>query len=200
MWSSPPTRDVDQALFEQLCRDLAERTRDFDADAVVGIATGGEVVARAMQPFLTVGTDMAYIRLQRAGTSMKSVVRLDVLLRPLPRRLLDVMRWIEVEYREMAFRVSRASRAPVPEPVDPVALEALEPLRSALRILVVDDTVDSGRTLRRALSLVNAVAPDAEVRTAVLTSTWRRPPVAPDYCLFTRTLLRMPWSFDAAAT
>ncbi len=42
------------------------------------------------------------------------------------------------------------------------------------------------------------VNPLAEVRTAVLTSTWRRPPVVPDYLLFQRTLLRLPWSFDAS--
>ena len=167
-------------------------------DGIVGIATGGEVVAREMQPLLPPGTAMAHVRLQRAGTGVKSDMRLDVLLRRAPRPLVDLLRWLEVEYRETAFRLGAVS--PSATSHDPSALDDLRPVREARRILVVDDAVDSGRTLRRAVSLVRAVAPDAEIRTAVLTSCWRRPPVVPDYCLFTRTLLRMPWSFDAAAT
>lgn len=185
-------------MFEQLCRELTERTHGFGADAVVGIATGGEVVARAMQPFLPVGTTMAYVRLQRASTGVKSGVRLDVLLRPAPRRLLDLLRWLEVEYREFSFRFRKAPAEPARPVVDPQAIEALAPVSQARRILIVDDAVDSGRTLQLAMLAVRAVAPQAEVRTAVLTSCWRRPPVTPDFYLFQRTLLRMPWSFDAA--
>ena len=196
---APPTHDVDQEHFEGLCRDLAERTRDFRPDLVVGIATGGEVVARVMLPFLHEEVGMVSIRLQRPATEVKQVLRVDRLLKRAPRRLVDLLRWVEVEYRELAYRLSRRASGPsVTSPRDQVALDLLHPVGEVRRVLVVDDTVDSGRTLRLAQELVRAVNPLAEVRTAVLTSTWRRPPVVADYCLFQRTLLRLPWSFDAA--
>jgi hypoxanthine phosphoribosyltransferase len=104
---------------------------------------------------------------------------------------------MEVEARE---------RMLIRRPVDvtPAAEEmvASSGLRAAAvgaqRILVVDDTVDSGRTLSTVTAAVRLVQPGAEVKTAVLASTWRRPPVRPDFCLLERTLLRMPWSFDAS--
>lgn len=193
-------RDVDQGCLDDLCQDLVERTRDFCPDLVIGIATGGEVVARAMLPFFDDEPAILAIRLQRPGTQVKRLVRADLLLGRLPRRVVDVMRWFEVEYRELAFRVTRRATAPsIRSPRDQVVLDLLAPAQDARRILVVDDTVDSGRTLGLAVDLVRSVSPDAVVRTAVLTSTWRRPPLVPDYLLFARTLLRLPWSFDAAA-
>ena len=196
---APPTLDVDQERFEVLCRNLAESTRDFRPDLVVGIATGGEVVARLMLSHMHEGMEMVAIRLQRPATEVKQVLRVDRLLKRAPRPLVDLLRWVEVEYRELAYRLARRASGPsVGSPRDQVALDLLRPVEGAARVLVVDDTVDSGRTLSRACDLVQVVNPQAEVRTAVLTSTWRRPPVAPDYCLFERTLLRLPWSFDAA--
>lgn len=195
---APPTHDVDRERFEELCQELAERTRGYEPDVVVGIATGGEVVASVMQPLLE-GSTMVSIRLQRPATEVKQVLRVDRLLKRAPRWVVDDLRWLEVEYRELAFGLTRRTAAPsVRSPRDQLAVDLLEPTRTAQRVLIVDDTVDSGRTLSLAVGLVRSVSPGAQVRTAVLSSTWRRPPVRADYCLFERTLLRLPWSFDAA--
>ena len=76
----------------------------------------------------------------------------------------------------------------------------LAALENARRVLIVDDTVDSGKTLLAASEAVRrAIGEDVQIRTAVITSTWRNPPVRADYCLYDRTLVRFPWSFDAVA-
>ena len=193
----PQRRDVYGKDFADLCADLAKATREFAPDLVVGIQTGGEHVAELMLPGLGNPEHVA-VRLQRPATATKSNLRLGAVVGQLPRPVVDALRWLEVEARELS--VGRRE-----SPVDGAAAKlartsALADLRPGVqRVLVVDDTVDSGRTLSTVVRAVQIAQPAAEVRTAVLASTWRRPPVRPDYCLHERTLLRMPWSFDAAA-
>jgi hypoxanthine phosphoribosyltransferase len=65
------------------------------------------------------------------------------------------------------------------------------------RILVVDDAVDSGRTLEVVLRWLRGRCPDAEVRSAVLTVTTPRPLLIPDFYLYyPDVLIRFPWSLD----
>lgn len=80
-------------------------------------------------------------------------------------------------------------------PVNPLEIAGSAPAR----ILVVDDAVDSGATLRTVIATIRSTWPDAEIRSAVLTVTRSRPLILPDYTLYPRgTLLRFPWSLDAA--
>jgi hypoxanthine phosphoribosyltransferase len=188
--TAPETVELDQVRFEDACRSLAEATAAFEPDVIVGIATGGAVVARSMAGHMPGSPAAVDVRLRRPSTGVKERLRLDRLLRRIPTRLADLLRWLEVEIRE---RFLRPTAPEAPE----VAPEVRDAIAGARRALVVDDTVDSGRTLTAAVAIVRDAAPQAEVRTAVLTSTWRRPPVRPDYCLYDRVLLRFPWSLDS---
>lgn len=191
----PRALDLYEQDFDDACRRLADSVAPRRPDLLVGIATGGAWVAEAMQPHLP-GVQLVTVRVQRPGTAAKQALRLGPALSQLPRRVSNVLRWLEVEYRETALRsevptdleeraaeVARASDLPAAAPFE--------------RVVIVDDTVDSGRTLRLAAAAVAHVQPSASITTAVLASTWRRPPVQPDVCLFDRTLLRLPWSLDA---
>lgn len=167
----------------------------FAPDLVVGIETGGARVADAMVEGLG-APRLVGVRVQRPATKLKSRLDLGRFFSRLPRGVVDHLRWAEVEMREAMLRDR-------PAPVESAAGSLLatsglqEAAVDARRILVVDDTIDSGRTLTIVTRAVEMVNPAAEIRTAVLASTWRRPPVQPDYCLYGRCLLRMPWSFDA---
>lgn len=191
----PLHRDLYAGDFTDVCVQLAEAVGEFRPDLVVGIETGGARVAEGMVATLD-HPDQVNVRVQRPATKVKSRLGVGRLAGRLPRAVVDRLRWAEVELRE-ALVGSR------PSPVESMACDLLATTRlrdaaaDARRILVVDDTIDSGRTLsvvRRAVEMAN---PGAQIRTAVLASTWRKPPLEPDYCLFGRTLLRMPWSFDA---
>ncbi len=192
----PSRRDLYGEDFSALCADLVEATGSFAPDLVVGIETGGARVAEAMLAGLGRPAYVA-VRLQRPATKAKSQLRLGGVIRRLPRPVADVLRWVEVEARELSLRRRTVD-------VDRMAtgIEGLPRLRSAAagarRVLVVDDTIDSGVTLSVVRRAAERSAPGADVRTAVLASTWRRPPVRPDYCLLDRTLLRLPSSLDAA--
>lgn len=188
--------DLYERDFDRACRSLADRVAPFAPDLVVGIATGGAHVATAMQPHLPSDPTVLTVRVQRPGTAAKQALRVGSAVSLLPRRVADVARWLEVEYREASLR--RQVAADLQERAVQLAEDAgLHTAERFERCVVVDDTIDSGRTLRLAVAAVAVAHPQATVRTAVLASTWRRPPVVPDLCLYDRTLLRLPWSLDA---
>lgn len=196
MRSAPPTIELYEAEFDEACRSLFEACKDFRPQTVLGIATGGVFVARAMQPHWPEPTpNLVEVSIRRPSTAVKERLSIGRLLARLPLRVANVLRWLEVEARERAL--GRKALTDGEAGVIEMQAGTAELLAAGGRVLVVDDTVDSGRTLHRAVELVAGQAPDAHVRTAVLTSTFRSPPVKPDYLLYERTLLRFPWSLDS---
>lgn len=193
-------RTVDRSDFARLCRDLADQVSSFAPDLVVGIRTGGLPVAQALQLHLPGRPEVVALKIQRPGTRVKEAVRLGSVLPKLPQPVLDSLRILEVEYREARHRLRlRATRGPAERALPVGGIEELRAAApSAQRILIVDDTVDSGLTLLAAIDAVRSISPTARIQSAVIASTWRRPPVVPDYCLHNRLLLRMPWSHDAS--
>lgn len=195
----PAVKRVTHRELRAMCVELADRIRPFDPDLVVGIATGGADVAEAIAASLG-GTRVVIVKSQRPGTLIKQSRPVSQLLASLPERLANLARWFEVEYRELAYYVHVRRHGedrsdPQDRIVDPHALA--ETVAGASRVLVVDDTLDSGQTLRGVVDAVREANRGAQVRTAVIATTWRRPPVHPDYVLQPRLLLRLPSSFDA---
>jgi hypoxanthine phosphoribosyltransferase len=195
----PAVKRVTHGELQAMCARLADRIRPFEPDLVVGIATGGADVAEAIAASLG-GTPVAIVKSQRPGTLIKQSRPVSRVLSSLPERLANFARWFEVEYREVAYylRVRRHGEDrsdPQNRIVEPELLA--DAVARAARVLVVDDTLDSGQTLRGVVDAVREANPGAQVRTAVIATTWRRPPVHPDYVLQPRLLLRLPSSFDA---
>ena len=74
----------------------------------------------------------------------------------------------------------------------------LPELRGFRSILIVDDAVDSGKTLKTIVDEVRKKYLTAEIKTAVITVTTKQPIILPDYYLFyNHTLIRFPWSADS---
>ena len=195
----PIVKRVTDRELHSMCLELADRIRPFDPDLVVGIATGGVEVAEAIAQCLG-GPRVAIVKSQRPGTLVKQSVVVSRVLASLPERLANLARWFEVEYREVAYylhvrRHGGDRSTPQDRIVEPQALA--DAVSQASRVLVVDDTLDSGQTLRGVVEAVRAANPRAQLRTAVIATTWRRPPVDPDYVVQPRLLLRLPSSFDA---
>ncbi|MGY5882438.1 phosphoribosyltransferase family protein [Modestobacter lacusdianchii] len=195
MPARPHRRDLYASELETVSGHLAKAVRDFEPDLIVGIETGGARVAESMLEQLP-GAAYIAVRLQRPATRLKSRLRLGSVVSRLPRRVADAARWLEVEVRESAL--SRRPAQPEVPARDLLRSTGLsDAAATAERILVVDDTIDSGRTLTTVAAAAAMARPTAEVRTAVLASAWRNPPVRADYCLFDHTLLRLPSSLDA---
>lgn len=65
------------------------------------------------------------------------------------------------------------------------------------KILLIDDAVDSGATLKAIVEKFKAEHPHADIRSAVITLTYPKAIYKPDYCIFNDAILiRTPWSID----
>jgi len=164
---------------------------------IVAIATGGVFVA---QPIVEqVGADAIYIEVsvQRPSTAGKSKLNIKRFLKSLPYVVTDQLRRAEALWLSLRSEREKGS-GELPESCR-ATLDAIA-RKPETRVLVIDDAVDSGRTLASVLGALRPV-PEAggEVRSAVLTVTRKKPQVWPDFSLFDRVLCRFPWSYDFKA-
>ncbi len=175
---------LDDVGFARCVARLEAMTSAFAPDLVVGIASGGVRVAEGMWRDVAHGQ----VCVRRPGTAVKNrVPLLGGVLRRLPRCVADWLRIVEAR-----LFVSRRRVTPL------VLDEGVTAMVSAARrVLVVDDAVDTGVTLRRVVDAIGGVGGEREVVTAVITVTTRKPLVVPDFCVYNDgTLIRFPWSKD----
>lgn len=185
--NTPVILTMHDASFEAACKQLQEVcTRQGKPDLVIGIVRGGKYVSERMFE----GVPHVMVTLQRQATRYKSVGIVRWLLRHLPYVVLDAMRKAEAMYRE--------HRAPMSISGLVLDTSVTRAIASARRILIVDDSVDTGAIM---LSVHDAITqrmqPGATVATAAITVTTPTPLISPDYALYrNRTLIRFPWSND----
>ena len=180
---------LDEQRFRESCARLRDKVYDagFNPDVIVGIARGGVYVAEHF------GKENTYsIVCQRSGTSSrKSLV--PAILKALPTWLNSFMRCAESVVLEWVGKFRKTETGEVP--VDQELAKVLK--WGALRVLVVDDAVDSGKTLRNVLHALREISPSNDVRSAAITVTRKYPLIMPDYYIYhDRTLIRFPWSDD----
>ena len=172
--------------FTGLCRLLASKViaSGYTPDIIVAIYRGGDWVAKNMGSDLG-GIPLVDVNLSRPISKWKSPVK--GMFKLLPYRLLDRMRLMESKLLSMCSHKLK----------DGVVIPPQLAGNRFRRILVVDDSVDSGATLASVIAALRRAAPDAECRSAVLTVTTAAPLVHPNYTLYDNlTLIRFPWSMD----
>lgn len=177
---------LNDEAFSEACRRLEERTRSFGPDLVVGIATGGELVAGRMfasVPHVSVESRRPTTAAkERCGGVWRLVRRLPL--------------WMRNSLRIAEARMLSAGK---PREVGAVELspDAVAAIAGAGRVLIVDDAIDSGATMARVLEAVRGVGGERQTATAVINVTTKKHLVEPDYRLYVdRRLVRYPWSKD----
>ena len=177
---------LNMGAYEWCCRELEKQAAGFAPDLVVAIARGGIGVAYRMFE----GVRHAVIDVHRPSTGAKRRLRpLVRLVRWLPLWLRDGLRIAEARRLDR-----RPPRAVVPPEENARALR--EAAAGAQRILVVDDAVDSGASLRAVLDILEGCG--AQVRTASVAFTRLNQVACPHYHIFEPgTLVRFPGSIDA---
>lgn len=191
---------LNKSEFEFACAALMHRVlAEFQPDLLVGIRTGGMVVAEAMARAASPPIAVMPVTCRRAATGVKSRLKvLPTVLGALPRPAVDGLRWLE--HHLLTARRRSQSRS---QQIDHAEASAVgHHFRSAVapRVVVVDDAVDSGLTLATVLQLLREVCPaELQFRSAVVTVTLAQPAIEPDFVLYRGVLCRFPWSFDAAS-
>ena len=198
-WLGPPLTTLREPAFNAACARLMRLVESgFTPTLIVGIRTGGLAVAQAMGRAASADLPVLAITCQRASTAAKSrFPLLRLLLRALPRPLVDALRRLEHQFLVM----SRTRKPPrrIVDHAEAAAIAATLKDTPAPRVLIADDAVDSGATLLTVLQALRAVCPrGTEFRSAAITQTQEHPAAQPDYVLHRGVLCRFPWSFDAA--
>lgn len=173
-----PLRDLPKAV--QALGEEVEAA-GFRPDCVVYIETAGRLIASEICEQFQIGG--IPLRVQRRTGRLKA--RVAPWLASLPGALRNRLRVWESRF---ALRHSQHSR----EVIAPPAVNL-----SGLNVLIVDDAVDTGSSIRLARQWVEAMgASRDQVKAAALTVTTNRGRPVVDFYLFDQ-LCRFPWSSDS---
>lgn len=197
--------NLDKGKFESACAALMYQVlEEYRPDLIVGIRTGGFVVAEAMAHAAPHTIPVMPLTCRRASTGVKSRLKLlPTILAALPRPAVDCLRWGEhhllTARRRTQTKVQHVDHTEATEIGRRLTQGSQSSGAMSSRVLVVDDAVDSGVTLATVLRLLRESSPaDTQFRSAVVTVTLAQPLAEPDYVLYRGILCRFPWSFDAA--
>ena len=160
-----------------------EIKRDFDPDTVVFIAKAGFPIAEVIADVC--GAELIGISAARKGSLLKRM--LSPLLRHLPRGLLRKLRRMELR-----------SGVHTKNPERNVSFLREPTVKTAERVLIVDDSADTGHSFLAVMKPVAARFPQATVKTAAL-NVWAKSEelLTVDYSLYRDTALQTPMSNDS---
>lgn len=195
-WFKFRVQTLDKPRLTSASADLARIASAFGPDLLIGIRSGGYVVAQSMAPHFPL-TTLLPITCRRTSTQKKQgSSALKNILRKLPDSVTGRLRIIE----HILLTQLRPPKQSVftPDAKELAAIEnRLRELGGTPKILIVDDAVDSGATLAAVTDTLKKIAPSgAIIRTAVITVTTASPFVEPNYLLYRYVLCRFPWSLD----
>ncbi|MBT8244675.1 MAG: hypothetical protein HKP48_04945 [Winogradskyella sp.] len=173
--------------FEKHCQDLFLKI-DIQPNVVVGILNGGGFVLEEFKKNASATTEFAIVKLQRDSTNgIKKKKLLQTFLKASPITLLDGLR--RLEHRRNLNRKLKEIQSDL-------EIEIKSKSKSIISILILDDALDSGVTIKSVIKSLNKQFPNSEIKTAVISWTNPKSVVAPDFYAFKNTLVRFPWSLD----
>lgn len=173
---------------------IATKSHKEDFAAIVGVITGGAVLAELMRPHLP-PMESFEILFRRPSTKLKD--KAPGVFRILKHLPLVVSNWLRMAESQYLYLYSRKSRTVSRPTLDPLLKEFVASLPAGKSILLVDDSIDSGATIAGCIDALREINPAVGIVVATLTVTMPRPIVEPDCSLYTgRTLVRFPWSKD----
>lgn len=159
---------------------------DFQPDLIVYIARAGFLIAKEIQN--VTGAEIVGIDASRQGGKLKEFA--EPLLVHLPKFILNFARKVEVKSDVHEKNTERSVNFhPSVNKVDPKKMN---------KILVVDDAVDTGYSIKAVVGAINDKFPSAQIRTAAL-NVWdsSEKVVKTDYFIFRNTSMRTPMSKDS---
>lgn len=178
-------KTVDNIELYELCRRLAYKVYEssYHPDCVLAVLDGGLKPAEIIRNELCHlynddAIELSYVVVKQINSGRVPCL----LLKHLPICLLNCMRIISLKIKRIFPSVkSDHIRVEIPD--------------RCKKILIVDDAVDTGKTLS---SVLNLISDRINVKTAVLTVTMSNPDLHPDYCIYdNEMILRFPWAKDA---
>ena len=167
---------------EDKCRELYKKI-DYDYDLVIFIAKGSYIIGRELSKFNNV--PLLEIFATRKGSKLKKIVK--PLLKFVPKEILILLRKKEMSStyhetnndRNVSFDDTKFSS-----------------YLDNKRILLVDDSIDSGNSIILTKKAIVDYFKNAEVKVAVF-NVMDKSTIRPDYTLYNNMMICGPWSNDS---
>lgn len=187
---------VNEIEFERMSLSLAQKTLLFEPDILIGIESGGVFLMNKMRQTEVFDAEVIFDSIsikRKSSNGVKKLTWIVFLVGISPEWLIKIARKVEMVLSETI------SKFKIPDRIlhrDALSDLTLARIKKGCRILIVDDAVDTGKTLDIALVLFKEKYPKCIINTAVLTITHKNPILLPDFFLFKRVILQFPWSLD----
>ena len=169
---------------------------DFQPDIIVGILNGGgyvvEEIKRAKE-FDQVRIELVKLN-KRKGLKNNPVVKF--VLNSLPTVITDKLRVLESKKARKSINnldLDSLNNYSIDLKFDSDTKEKIK------SILIIDDAIDTGKTMFVIKNNLSKSFPNAEIKTAIISWTIQTSIVKPDYWLYKNILVRFPWSIDYKA-
>ncbi len=169
-------RDKNKDLFNKI---------DFDYDCVIFIARGAYIIGKDLADFKAV--PLLEIKASRKGGKLKKLIR--PFLQMIPSLLKKKLREKEM---------NKVSKAPSTERNVSFDEKAFENVGSVKNLLLVDDSVDTGYSVKACVDAIRAFYKGATVKIAAFNVfDASKEIVTTDFFLYTNTCIQGPWSNDS---
>ncbi len=166
---------------------------EVNPDLVVGILSGGGHVLEAIKQHPNVKSSLfEVVTLQRQSTNVKQRF-LKPVLSILPYSILN---WLRIlESNSVKAKISNLDLEKLQDNI--IAFDTVNTIAKPIKnMLIIDDAIDSGKTMFVVKNNLQQKFPKAKIKIAVLAWTIDSSIIKPDYYLYNNTLLRFPWSND----
>lgn len=186
--------------FHLACENLSFKIKEnFVPNVIIGVLTGGGIIGREIFSTFENIPNCHYteVKLQRGTTKVKEVSNAKKILKHLPEWILNIMRIIEVELLELKAKFIKPHRYGTISLDDDIQQILL---KKGKRILIIDDCIDTGWTLKLIKEYIEMHFPGNEIKIAVFTTAHRKPVIRADFQLYNRTLIRFPWAYDTKSS
>ncbi len=134
------------------------------------------------------------IKIQRRGEYIKQSFFLKILFKLLPYRILNKLRLYESKKAKNSISALNLDELQK----DNISFDHLGFLhqKSVKNILIIDDAIDTGRTMFIIKNSLQKQFPKANIKTAIISWTLENSIIKPDFYIYKNVLVRFPWSKD----
>lgn len=172
---------------EEQCKDWAkEIQKSYQPDLIVYVAKAGYLIGREMKDVFNV--PLVGISATREGNALKEVVG------PIVSRMPNFVRNILISLELKSDTHSKNAERKIHYH------EGLEKMKSSniQSILVVDDSVDTGHSMKQVVDAIHSLFGDVEIKIAGL-NVWdkSRSIIDSDFALYKNTVIKSPMSKDS---
>lgn len=172
---------------EKQCKDWAnEIKKSYQPDLIVYVAKAGYLIGREMKDVFNV--PLVGISATREGNALKEVVG------PIVSRMPNFVRNILISLELKSDTHSKNTERQIH------FHEGLDKLKSSniQNILVVDDSVDTGHSMKQVVDAIHSLFGDVEIKIAGL-NVWdkSRSIIDSDFALYKNTVIKSPMSKDS---